>query len=494
MRCCVALPSAVTLILLFALACTSPAADCPDYLATVKEYGDAMIEHGRDRYGAEQSPLFAGALDRKELALLEGKAPSIPGIRSHDRAVSGSNPMHHQNLYQVLFALSMVTGEERYTEEADKALKWFFENCQSDVTGLMAWGEHMSWDFRTDSAFPADRMIHEYFRPWILMSRCFELAPEATERFARGVWEHQIRDHETGDFSRHARYDKHGPGGQNQYPRHGGFYIATWAEAYRQTEDPDFLKAIETVLGFYERHRSPESKAIPAEIGNKRSMGNMLWPSSNLSLAIDLWDAAAKTPKELGDRMRDMAKGIDGMFLKLRHEVDSHGQGFVTQGNVHKLTAEDVRKTGKRTHSKLWATGYGQSTDAAIANLCMLRWRQTGVDGYRDLILAAADRYVDAQPDTSVAIYPGTMGHVILAMIDAYELSGDKKYLSAAHRFARQSSELLMDDESPLPKASSKHHHYEAITLPDTLMLAFLKLWCMQEKPQVAAMLIPTDR
>jgi DUF1680 family protein len=108
--------------------------------------------------------------------------------------------------------------------------------------------------------------------------------------------------------------------------------------------------------------------------------------------------------------------------------------------------------------------------------------------------MAAADRYVDAEPDTNVAIYPGTMGHVILAMLDAYELTSDRKYLAAADRFASQSFELLMDDESPVPKASSKHQHYEAITLADTLMLAFLKLWCVREKPQVAARLVPTDR
>lgn len=89
---------AVLLASLFTSSSTAAAADSLDYLATVKAYADAMIEHGRDRYGSEPSPLFAGALDRKNLDLPEGKVPGIPGIRSHDRAVSGANLMHHENL------------------------------------------------------------------------------------------------------------------------------------------------------------------------------------------------------------------------------------------------------------------------------------------------------------------------------------------------------------------------------------------------------------
>jgi hypothetical protein len=30
--------------------------------------------------------------------------------------------------------------EKRYATEADRALQWFFENCQSAETGLLGWG------------------------------------------------------------------------------------------------------------------------------------------------------------------------------------------------------------------------------------------------------------------------------------------------------------------------------------------------------------------
>lgn len=45
----------------------------------------------------------------------------MPGIRSGDRTLCGANPMHHQNLYQLLYALTKITGQKRYADEADQA-------------------------------------------------------------------------------------------------------------------------------------------------------------------------------------------------------------------------------------------------------------------------------------------------------------------------------------------------------------------------------------
>ena len=58
-----------------------------DYLRVVQDYADAMLTHGHDVYGAERSPLFAEALDRTTMRMLETDeratiSPSIvPGAR-----------------------------------------------------------------------------------------------------------------------------------------------------------------------------------------------------------------------------------------------------------------------------------------------------------------------------------------------------------------------------------------------------------------------------
>ncbi len=475
-------------------------APAPDLLAVVRAYADAMIAKGRDRYGTVHSPLFAVTLNRKTMALpeddtlkaLQNLKRESWGIRPHDRMLTGANPMHDENLYQVLYALAKLTGKERYGAEADKALTFFFENCQSDATGLMAWGEHIGWDFNTDKIIdkPAG-MTHEYFRPWVLMTRCFDLAPKAARRFAAGVWAHQIGDPKTGNFSRHARYDKHGPGKNSEYPRHGGFYIHTWATAYERTKDPVFLKAIETLVDYFDGRRSPKTDAIPAE-SSKRSQGKMMWPPSNVSLAIDLWDGAAKVPDPLASKMRKSAARTDQVFLKLPHDVSPKGKGFVKIANTH--SADARQWSGRNAYARMWATGYGDQTEAAMADLCMLRYRQNRDEGYKKLIVGAARRYLSSEPNIDFPVYPGTLGDVILLMLSAREITGENVFLERAEDFARRAVSMFVDDVSPLPKASSKHDHYEAITRADTLMMSLLKLWATKRKPDAKLELVYTDR
>lgn len=475
----------------------------PDYLKLVRAYADTLLTRGRDVYGEVKSPLIASVLDRKALRLFEGDglkdlagiSRGSWGIRSHDRMLTGANPMHDQNFYQVLYALTALTGERRYAEEADRTLRWFLQHCLSPKTHLPAWGEHIGWDFHTETIIEKQAgTTHEYFRPWVLWPRCYKLAPAACARFARGLWEHQIGDHKTGNFSRHARWDRHGPGANSEYPRHGGFYIATWAHAYAESKDEVFLRAIDTLLTYFNTRRNPKAGAIPAE-SHSRSKGKLVWPSSNLSLAIDCRDSAACLPDGLARKLRNSAAKTDKVFLAIPHALGpKRSQGFVKACHADTLAAEDPRTHGKgRTHTRTWATGYGEGTHAGFANLCMLRYRQCRLEGYRDLVLAAADLYLDSEPDIDFPVYPGTLGQAIYLMLAARELTGEQKYLSRADHFARRAVGLFSDDSSPLPKASSKHTHYEAITRADTLMMALLKLWQVRNKPDARIELVYND-
>jgi len=113
-------------------------ADAEAHLQLVRGYADAMIDRGRDQYGAIHSPLFAATLDLKTLGLPVTKPARIEGIRANDRTLTGANPMHDQNLYQVLYALTRITGDTRYAEAADTTLTWFVRHCQNPTTGLLA--------------------------------------------------------------------------------------------------------------------------------------------------------------------------------------------------------------------------------------------------------------------------------------------------------------------------------------------------------------------
>ena len=504
-----------------------------DYLKIVRSYADAMAENGRDTYGSVHSPLFAATLDRKNLKLV-GKVSKIKGIRKGDRVLKGANPMHDMDLYQVLYALTEVTGEKRYAEEADKALKWFFENCQNPATGLMAWGEHIGWEFDHEGAGPVYKVKgekrfapHEFFGPWVLWERSFSMAPVNCATFARGLWDNQIHEH-SGHYSRHARWDEHKTHTGHEFPRHGGFYIDTWARAYEHTKDPIFLKAIETLVDYfnksssdktgaipcsscdwvnkgkrwrlyidgrlYERKKDPleqspilaaadtaETAAIRAGLLDKKPFRiNIMWPQSNLSLAVDLWDASGRIPGGLAGKMKKRALTSDRVFLSLKHDFSTNGKGFVAGANVH--TLERMSK-GSWIGTQVWATGYGKCTDAQVAMMCYQRYRQTGNEGFKKLVVNSASRYLASSPDMSVTLYPGSMANAILHMLAAYELTGQQKYIERADYFGRQAVKIFMDENSPLPRASSEHDHYEAITGGDDLMMALLKLCVTKERP-----------
>ncbi len=467
-----------------------------DYLKVVKAYAETLMERGRDTYGAKKTPLFAASLDRTSLK--PGNFPGIAGIRAHDRCLGCANPMHDENLYQVLYALTKITGDKKYAAEADKALKYFFENCQSPETGLMAWGEHMGWHLvdrpHSGMTFRGRPFFnHEFYRPWILWDRCHDLAPEPALKFAKGLWEHQIANHETGEFSRHALWDKHGPGGKNEYPRHGGFYIRTWGGAYRETKDDVYAKAVETLVDMFNRLSPENTGAIPCSSHPARK--HIMWPESNLSLAVDLTDAAPVFPEALRKKMLERAAKTDKVYQSLKHDFSPKGIGFVAGADTRTLAA---LTTGPWTHTQQWTTGYGKTTDAQAANICYLRYRQLAdgpaKDGHRKLILACADRYLNSKPDLSGTIFPGPMGDVIFHMVAAHEISCDKKYLDRADVFAGIAVDTFLTDASPLPRASSKHTHYETITRGDTMMMALLKLWQVRKKPKLDIDLVYTDR
>ncbi|MEK7750840.1 MAG: hypothetical protein AAB654_02915 [Acidobacteriota bacterium] len=315
----------------------------------------------------------------------------------------------------------------------------------------------------------------------MLWEKCFQLAPEACRKFALGVWRHQIADHKTGEFSRHARFDQHGPAKGWEFPRHGGFYITTWASAYGRCKDAELLEAIECLLASFEDRRHRDSGAIPSTVRSS----DLHSPQSELSLALDLWDGAKRVPGALAAKMRASAARTDEVFLKAPHDVGPGGKGFVAAAATATLQPSAFTQT--------WATGYGLMTDAQYSMLCLLRYRQVRKEPYRKLFLAAADRYLASAPDTSIALYPGAVADAIAAMLGAWRLTGDAKYLQRADTLGRLAAELFFAD-GPLPRASTRHDHYEAITRADTLAMELLNLWGARNRPRLNLGMIYPER
>jgi hypothetical protein len=356
-------------------------------------YANAMLEHGRDTYGPQKSGLFLSALDRKTPGplIIRPKAPA--GIREEDRPADSDQPLvganlHlDQNLLRLLYFLKELSGEDRYAQAADEELKWFLENTQSPNTGLLPWGEHLCWNVMTDKvASGHSEPVHEFARPWLLWDKCFELAPQASKRFALGLWNSQIADHETGAFDRHANFNLSRPQAGMDFARHAGFYIRTLAEAYAHTKDETFLKAVDVVLRRYEQKRHPKTGLIEIKSGSPTAHSVL-----SLSLAIDCDGAARKLPEPIRTRLVNFANQEDEIFCSLPHEL-KNDTGFAMGFEL---------ATGKSdgSYSSLWDAQYGGFTTAAVAVMCVSRYENTGRVCYRDLITKTANAYMNSLPD-----------------------------------------------------------------------------------------------
>lgn len=191
-------------------------------------------------------------------------------------------------------------------------------------------------------------------------------------------------------------------------------------------------------------------------------------PNVNLSLAIDLDRAAKLVPKELSDKMRQAAAGIDQRYLESK-----------------------ASKAYPFKELKDWGGGYSDGTRAYVGVICYERYRQVGLEGFKDLVLQEARSYLNKTPDTSLMLYPGAIADGIFLETAAFRLTGEVIYLEKANQMAVAT---FFDGDSGLPRATNRHDHYEAITRGDTLAMALLDLWAAKVKPKMDLGMIYTDR
>lgn len=464
---------AVALSALLGGASAVRAEDPQPFLDVVRRYADTMIDRGRDAYGPQKGPLFLSALDRATLAPLDAIPPAPAGVRKGDRVggngvpLVGANAQLDENFLRVLYTLSEITGEPRYGRAADEEIDWLLRHTLSPETDLLAWGEHLFWDPMADQAHSEHEIpVHEFSRPWVLWDSAYRLAPEHAKRFALGLWRHQIADPATGAFDRHAPYWKHGPTDGLDFPRHGGFYIGTWAEAYAHTSDETFLKAIEAVLGRFERKRHAKTGFIPW-----RGRDRFADTRQTLSLAVDCAAAAERVPAPLAARLKSFVDREDEIFLGLPHDPKSKGFAY----RIDRETGECGGWGAPTTAASAWDLAYGDTSPASTAMICVERYVQTTKGKYRDLVVAAADGYLASEPAAEADIWPQAYGHVISLELTAFRWTGKDAYLERARAAARRAVEVFWQDKA-LPRASTKTEHYETITGADTLALALLDL------------------
>jgi hypothetical protein len=369
-------------------------------------------------------------------------------------------------------------------------------------------------------------MIHEFYRPWIYWEKSFDMAPDACLRFAQALWRHQI-NHDKGaiSFSRHAMIASVTPSRRGKdFPRHGGFYIATWAAAYKRTSDPEMLKAIEAMVAAFESRRNPKTGAIPHGTDDfaftrEGKSSDYVYTQSPVSLAVDLTEAAPAMPDALKQRMLALAKSIDASFLATPHDPGPGGKGFVLFADPATLapteywmTKEDLAKgvaPRRIPYTGGWRSAYtGQHPHTWVVPALIARFEQTGNAGYKKLLHDCADSYLTSDPDSTLAEKPtkkgerspdveaGSIGNVIVLLNAVFKMTHDDKYLSRAEWYSAWALKKFWPDQSPLPRASVRENVYSAASRCDTLAMAMLQTSLLRHHPEREreVSLIATDR
>jgi hypothetical protein len=447
-----------------------------EFLSIAVNYADFMVQHGRDVYGREQSPLFASAINRSTMKLDPGLAAiEIAGVRERDRSLSGANVIHDTDLFRLLYSLSDLTGEGSYRTEALEALKFFFENGQSEVTGLMCWGEHLYWDFlNEDCGFAPDYDFHET-KAWPFWEEAYRVAPEASWSFAIGEWDHQIHDKQSGDFSRHARWTCHETFSGFEFPRYAGQMMERWAYAYERPENihqerrDELLVAIEVLFNrMKENMRLTESGYLPAGRSSQGDHKNLVWLTSNLELARCLEMSAPIMDPMVTEEMRSFALKQDDDFLHAPHQLDSADGGFAV--TLHAQSGLPRERSMNKPYTTTWSSGYGYGTHAGTAIVCFQRYKAlkdrypARAGAYQDLILKAAGKYLVSVPDESDLLKPAEFAAVVELMLLSFDLTGTQAFLDRALFFGRMGIGLFFEEGNPLPRASNRDSHYESIT------------------------------
>ncbi|MFO8013851.1 MAG: hypothetical protein R6X20_11180 [Phycisphaerae bacterium] len=175
------------------------------YLKAARTFADAVLEHGRDGYGPERTPLFVDGLHAETLEPVRWKKDGESWVLS--------NVASQQPLLRLLDGLAAVTGEPRYRKAAEAAARCTLERLRTP-NGLLYWGGHAAWDLATEK--PVGQYgfrIHEVkgHRPYYRLF--WRVDARRAAQLMNMVWAGHVLDWKRLDYNRHADTQKEYPAG-----------------------------------------------------------------------------------------------------------------------------------------------------------------------------------------------------------------------------------------------------------------------------------------
>jgi len=163
------------------------------YLDAVREFADNVLKYGRDTYGPKHTPLFVDGLN------IHTHEP-VKWITPDRQEWVLSNLASQQNLFRTLVGLSNITGDPKYKNAVEEAIKYAFENLQSS-SGLFYWGGHTAYDAQADK--PCGTLTHELKGFYPYYELMWKVNPKATRQLIEAFWAGHILNWSNLNMNRH---------------------------------------------------------------------------------------------------------------------------------------------------------------------------------------------------------------------------------------------------------------------------------------------------
>lgn len=272
-----------------------------NYQQFVRTTLNTLIEHGRDRYGKEHSPLFAAILTQDTLECPR-EPPMFPSVsvridagRMSRRAPGSANQFYDQATFRTMDLMTMLTGDQKYRNAVLDALRFNLTDA-IDRRGFPALGGHISWNLYTDRINDQDGDYHElWFWPmaWDLW---WAADSDKARAYADKIWEYHVVDKTTGETNRHS--DK----------QHGwsfswcdGTLMSAWSYAAMQTGDPKYHNWCRKVVNYHwQRHNS--KTGLLSGSGGEYGQSIKRYDTTGFTTTVMPW---ARNLLEIGQQLGD---------------------------------------------------------------------------------------------------------------------------------------------------------------------------------------------
>lgn len=450
------------MLLIASSADAAPAGD--SILASVRQFADNVLTHGRDVYGPKHTPLFVDGLN------VDTHEPAT-WLTENDESWVMSNLASQQNLFRVLVGLTNLTGDPKYRGAAVEALEYAFANLQHKE-GLLDWGGHRVYDAAGEKAV-GEGYRHELKSHYPFYELMWEVNPSATRRFLEEFWNAHILQWDILDMNRHGAYEApRGDLWENEYV--GGpvpfigkgltfmntgsdlFYAGAWLSklsgeqaslvwAKRLARRYVEIRSPKTGLGGTQYSRIEKDRGM-AQFGPE--FGERLMDPT----ILDSGKSGSRygTAAMLQLRLGEMLAGDGEEFLQWAHEdLTAYGKWAYDESDNSlwpmisdgtRLKPSDVKREGYYSASALakfnaglrffctYATAYRLTGDPFM-------WRMArGIAGGNGLGEMGSEPGVSGELDVNTSC---TDVYALFGLLELHRATGNARFLEAANKIGR---------------------------------------------------------